>query len=106
MAARAGRANGVLADLAVLEGATIVAPSSTDIVGAADIADAARAHGGTAAIVHPGARPSPRACHCAWSPRRAEPSLLSPARTTTRAHTSKIRSEERRRGEEGRCWGS
>jgi hypothetical protein len=54
MAARAGRAYGVLVDLALLEGATIVAPSSTDIVGAADIADAARAHGGTAAIVHPG----------------------------------------------------
>ena len=54
MAARAGRANGVLVDLALLDGATIVAPSSTDIVGAADIADAARAHGGTAAIVHPG----------------------------------------------------
>jgi acyl-CoA synthetase (AMP-forming)/AMP-acid ligase II len=50
----AGRAYGVLVDLALLEGATIVATSSTDIVGAADIADAARAHGGTAAIVHPG----------------------------------------------------
>jgi hypothetical protein len=54
MAARAGRAYGVLVDLALLEGATIVAPSSTDIVGAAGIADTARAHGGAAAIVHPG----------------------------------------------------
>ena len=47
----------MLVDLALLEGATIVATSSTDIVGAADIADAARAHGGTAAIVHPGTPP-------------------------------------------------
>jgi acyl-CoA synthetase (AMP-forming)/AMP-acid ligase II len=44
----AGLAYGVLVDLALLEGATIVATSGTDI------ADAARVHGGTAAIVHPG----------------------------------------------------
>jgi acyl-CoA synthetase (AMP-forming)/AMP-acid ligase II len=50
----AGRAYSVLVDLALLEGATIVATSGADIVDAAGIADAARAHGGTAAIVHPG----------------------------------------------------
>jgi acyl-CoA synthetase (AMP-forming)/AMP-acid ligase II len=52
--AGAGRAYSVLVDLALLEGATIVATSSADIMDTADIADAARAHGGTAAIVHPG----------------------------------------------------
>ena len=46
--AEGGRAYSVLVDLALLEGATIVATSG------ADVADAARAHGGTAAIVHPG----------------------------------------------------
>jgi acyl-CoA synthetase (AMP-forming)/AMP-acid ligase II len=44
----AGRAYSVLVDLALLEGATVVATSGTDV------ADAARVHGGTAAIVHPG----------------------------------------------------
>jgi acyl-coenzyme A synthetase/AMP-(fatty) acid ligase len=48
------RAYSVLVDLALLEGATIVAASGGDMTDAADIADAARAHGGTAAIVHPG----------------------------------------------------
>ena len=54
LAHRSGRAYGVLVDLALLEGATIVATSSTDVADAAGIADAARAHGGTAAIVHAG----------------------------------------------------
>jgi acyl-CoA synthetase (AMP-forming)/AMP-acid ligase II len=49
-----GRAYSALVDLALLEGATIVATSGPDVADAADIADAARAHGGTAAIVHPG----------------------------------------------------
>jgi acyl-CoA synthetase (AMP-forming)/AMP-acid ligase II len=49
-----GRAYGVLVDLALLEGATIVATSSTASMDAADIADTARMYGGTAAIVHPG----------------------------------------------------
>jgi len=49
-----GRAYSMLVDLALLEGATIVAPSGTDSSAAADIEDAARVHGGTAAIVHPG----------------------------------------------------
>jgi acyl-CoA synthetase (AMP-forming)/AMP-acid ligase II len=49
-----GQAYGVLIDLALLEGATIVATSSTDTTEAPDIADAARVHGGTAAIVYPG----------------------------------------------------
>ncbi len=52
--AGAGRAYSVLVDLALLEGATIVATSGTDITDTAHIADAARAYGGTAAIVHPG----------------------------------------------------
>jgi acyl-coenzyme A synthetase/AMP-(fatty) acid ligase len=55
----AGRAYGVLVDLALLEGATIVATSSTASMDAADIADTARMYGGTAAIVHPG-MPLPR----------------------------------------------
>jgi acyl-CoA synthetase (AMP-forming)/AMP-acid ligase II len=49
-----GRAYGALVDLALLEGAMIVAPSGPHVADAAGIADAARAHGGTAAIVHPG----------------------------------------------------
>ncbi len=49
-----GRAYSVLVDLVLLEGATIVAPSRTDLMDAAGIADAARVHGGTAVIVHPG----------------------------------------------------
>jgi acyl-coenzyme A synthetase/AMP-(fatty) acid ligase len=49
-----GRAYSVLVDLALLEGATIVATSSTGSTDAADIADTARVYGGTAAIVHPG----------------------------------------------------
>jgi acyl-CoA synthetase (AMP-forming)/AMP-acid ligase II len=49
-----GRAYSALVDLALLEGATIVATSGPDVADAAGIADAARAHGGTAAIVHPG----------------------------------------------------
>jgi hypothetical protein len=48
------RAYGVLVDLALLQGATIVATSSTASMDAADIADTARMYGGTAAIVHPG----------------------------------------------------
>jgi acyl-coenzyme A synthetase/AMP-(fatty) acid ligase len=54
-----GRAYSVLVDLALLEGAMIVATFGTDVTAAADIADAARAHGGTAAIVHPGT-PAPQ----------------------------------------------
>jgi len=49
-----GRAYSTLVDLALLEGATIVATSGPGVADAAGIADAARAHGGTAAIVHPG----------------------------------------------------
>jgi non-ribosomal peptide synthetase component F len=49
-----GRAYGALVDLALLGGAMIVAPSGPHVADAAGIADAARAHGGTAAIVHPG----------------------------------------------------
>jgi acyl-coenzyme A synthetase/AMP-(fatty) acid ligase len=48
-----GRAYSVLVDLALLEGAMIVAAFGTNIT------DAARAHGGTAAIVHPGT-PAPQ----------------------------------------------
>jgi acyl-CoA synthetase (AMP-forming)/AMP-acid ligase II len=49
-----GRAYSALVDLALLEGAMIVATSGPDVADAAGIAAAARAHGGTAAIVHPG----------------------------------------------------
>jgi acyl-CoA synthetase (AMP-forming)/AMP-acid ligase II len=49
-----GMAYSALVDLALLQGAMIVATIGTDMTDAADIAAAARVHGGTAAIVHPG----------------------------------------------------